>query len=245
MTRAALGMHLIAKTPGAKINDFSQILYKFAQETGMDMTSEDGVEDFRVGSLPDFKAHRKEEETGEMFVRSSTDGYPSVPLNGRLKYAADSIDYFSVDGQTGISASSRIKGIVYHDILSQVCVPEDLDQAVADAAARGDISYEQIGSVEKLLAERIAQVESRGWFNTPGAEILNEVSLIDVDGKVYRPDRVVKTDDRIMIVDYKFGEHHKSYERQMKKYAEIWKGMGYENVSAYLWYVHTGEVIGG
>ena len=245
MTRAALGMHLIAKTPGAKINDFSQILYKFAQDTGMDMTSEDGVEDFRVGSLPDFKAHRKEEETGEMFVRSSTDGYPSVPLNGRLKYAADSIDYFSVDGQTGISASSRIKGIVYHDILSQVCVPEDLDQAVADAAARGDISYEQIGSVEKLLAERIAQVESRGWFNTPGAEILNEVSLIDVDGKVYRPDRVVKTDDRIMIVDYKFGEHHKSYERQMKKYAEIWKGMGYENVSAYLWYVQTGEVIGG
>ena len=245
MTRAALGMHLIAKTPGAKISDFSQILYRFAQETGMDMASENGVENFSVGSLPDFRAHRKTEEAGDMFVRSSSDGYPSVPLNGRLKYATDSIDFFSPDGQTGILASSRIKGIVCHDILSQVSVPEDLDQAVSDAAARGDISHDQVDSVKELLAERLTQVESRGWFNTPGAEILNEVSLIDVDGQVYRPDRVVKVGDKIMIVDYKFGEHHKSYEQQMEKYVEIWRGMGYEDVSSYLWYVNTGEVIDG
>ena len=245
MTRAALGMHLIAKTPGAKINEFSQILYRFAQETGMDLTSENGVENFSMGSLPDFKAHRKTEATGKLFVRSSSDGYPSISLNGRLKYSADSVDFFSPDGQTGISASSRIKGIVCHDILSKVSVPEELGQAVRDAAARGEISHDQIEPVTEMLAERIAQVESRGWFNTPGAEILNEVSLIDDDGEVYRPDRVVKVGDKIMIVDYKFGEHHKNYEQQMEKYTEIWRGMGYEDVSAYLWYVHTGRVIGG
>jgi ATP-dependent exoDNAse (exonuclease V) beta subunit len=244
MTRAALGMHLIAKTPGTKINDFSHILYRFAQETDMEMTSEDGVENYCIGSLPDFEAHHKAEETGDIFVRSTSDAYPSFPLDGRLKFAADSIDYFSADGQAGISASGRIKGIVFHDILSQVQVPEDLGQAVKAAAARGDISTDQIEEVMDLLSERISQVESRGWFNTPGAEILNEISLIDVDGQVYRPDRVVKAGDKIMIVDYKFGEHHKVYERQMKKYAEIWRGMGYEDVSTYLWYVQTGVVIG-
>ena len=124
-------------------------------------------------------------------------------------------------------------------------MPEELGQAVRDAAARGEISHDQIEPVTEMLAERIAQVESRGWFNTPGAEILNEVSLIDDDGEVYRPDRVVKVGDKIMIVDYKFGEHHKNYEQQMEKYTEIWRGMGYEDVSAYLWYVHTGRVIGG
>ena len=45
------------------------------------------------------------------------------------------------------------------------------------------------------------------------------------------------------IIDYKFGEHYPKYERQMNKYADVWRRMGSEKVSAYLWYVHTGEIV--
>ena len=47
----------------------------------------------------------------------------------------------------------------------------------------------------------------------------------------------------VIVIDYKFGEHHRKYERQMAGYADIWKRMGYENVSAVLWYVQTGECV--
>jgi ATP-dependent exoDNAse (exonuclease V) beta subunit len=97
--------------------------------------------------------------------------------------------------------------------------------------------------VRQLLEIRLAEAQERGWFPIDGSEVLNEVSLIDTDGQVYRPDRVVKTDGRVIIIDYKFGAHERMYERQMRKYTELWRRMGYECVTAYLWYVHSGEVM--
>jgi hypothetical protein len=44
------------------------------------------------------------------------------------------------------------------------------------------------------------------------------------------------------VIDFKFGDHNMKYERQVRKYADIWRRMGYDDVSAFLWYVHTGEV---
>jgi hypothetical protein len=189
------------------------------------------------------------------FVVSEGDGYPSVPLNpvveddstdvrerGRLKFSADSLDFFSEDG-AGIDASNRIRGIVLHDIMSSVAVPSDLETAVMNALNCGEITEDQVEEVLQLLEQRISEAGSRGWFPSEGAEIMNEVSLIDTDGQIYRPDRVVKSGDRVIIIDYKFGEHYRKYEHQMKKYAELWFRMGYPDVSAFLWYVQTGDVV--
>ena len=94
-----------------------------------------------------------------------------------------------------------------------------------------------------MLVTRIKEVEKFGWFHAEPNDILNEVSLIDTDGQVYRPDRVIRTGGKVVIVDYKFGEHYRKYERQMNKYIQLWRKMGYEDVSAFLWYIHTGEVV--
>jgi hypothetical protein len=85
-------------------------------------------------------------------------------------------------------------------------------------------------------------VKDYAWFDVPGAKVLNESSLIDTDGEIYRPDRVVICGNKVSVIDFKFGEHHIKYDRQVKRYADIWRRMGYAEVSAFLWYVHTGEV---
>ena len=107
----------------------------------------------------------------------------------------------------------------------------------------GDISSDQYNQVKELLESRVREAAVRGWFPSEGAQVLNEASVIDTDGSVYRPDRVVKTGRSVIIVDYKFGEHNSRYERQMNRYMQLWTRMGYEDVSAYLWYVQTGEVV--
>ena len=58
------------------------------------------------------------------------------------------------------------------------------------------------------------------------------------------PYRVVHTEDGgVVIIDYKFGEHNRRYERQIARYADIYRRMGYGNVSTALWYVDRDEVI--
>lgn len=285
MTRAALGMHIIAKTPSAKcikavdagdtsqFGDFSQILYWFASVScGGDVpgneellppfrvsrsVSEDGTLRFDIGETVDFAVYRKAFRDSAMsFESEDADILPSVPLNpepgdesadvrerGRLKFSADALDFFSEDGEAGVSASNRIRGVVLHDILADVIRPDDLDNAVRKSLQSGDITLSEAEEVRYLLSERIAEAAAYGWFPDGAADILNESTLIDTDGGMYRPDRVVLAEGRLMIVDYKFGMHDRRYERQLRKYADIWRRMGHGDVSAYIWYVHTGEVV--
>ena len=272
MTRAALGMHIIASTPSAKclkaldegdltqFGDFSQMLYWYLSSaydgTVEKNICEDGAERFDIGEPVDFAGLRKSAETDWMtFDIAEGEEYPSIPLNpepgdagcdvrerGRLKFSSDSVDYFS-DDEVGISASKRIRGIVLHGILSHVVVPEDLAAAVADAVSAGELTVQEADEVSELLKKRMAEVHQRGWFSVGRECVLNEAGMIDTDGQVLRPDRVVVCDGKVSIVDYKFGEHHPSYVRQLKRYADIWRRMGYQDVSASVWYVQKGEVV--
>lgn len=278
MTRAGLGMHLIAQTPSRtclaavsawngedagplQFSDFSQILYWFV--TGSDFArrmhrrgDEEHIR-FDFGNMVDFNTMRKAEKDNVLSFRVQPgEEYPSFPLNpheidgqvtdvrerGRLKFSADALDFFSDEGGAGISASNRIKGVILHDVLAQVRVPEDLPGAISRVLASGEVTPEESDEVHRLLEMRISEVADRGWFPSDAAGILNETSLIDTDGEVYRPDRVVIDGGQVRIIDYKFGEHYRKYERQLKIYADIWRRMGHEDVKSWLWFVHTGEI---
>ena len=177
-------------------------------------------------------------------LNSSKDGEEAAEEceRGRLKLSADAIDFFSEDGRTGASASNRIRGVVLHDILSEVVLPEDLEGAVRKAQNAGYLDKEEAKEAYELLSKRIAEVAGSGWFPDDRNAVLNETALIDTDGMIYRPDRVVISDGKVLIVDYKFGEPDTGYRKQVERYAGIWRRMGYADVSASLWYVMSGDI---
>ena len=122
-------------------------------------------------------------------------------------------------------------------------LPEDLRQAVDTAVYDGDMDESESEEAYSLLSDRIAGAVGRGWFPKDPSKVGTEVTLIDTDGSVYRPDRVIEDGDSAVIIDYKFGEPRRSYERQVAGYASIYRRMGFSNVSAFLWYVFTDEVV--
>lgn len=274
MTRAALGMHIIAQTPPAKcikevdagmlpeFKDFSQILYWFLSTSTLfnDITKgvDDGVVWFEKGKMVDFNELRKSEVSMvEPFPIVSGQEFPSIPLNptiseedaevdirerGRLKFSADSLDFFK-DDQAGVSSSNRIRGIVLHDILAQVSLPSDIPAAVENARHNGLLTAEEAQTALEHLTDAVSKVADRNWFPENPDALYNETSLIDTDGSVYRPDRVLVICGKVIIIDYKFGEHHRSYERQVKRYMDMWRRMGYDEVSGFLWYVDSGNIV--
>ena len=273
MTRAALGMHIIAKMPSAKcieavdtgaipdFKDFSQILYWFVAANTMFSDISHGVEDgviwFEKGQIVDFESLRKKADSQvEIFPIEEGREFPSIALNqivqdeeevdvrerGRLKFSADALEFFD-ENQSCVSSSNRIRGIVLHDILAQVKLPEDISPAVENAKLNGLLTADEAEIALRHLTDAVSGVADRNWFPANPTALYNEVSLIDVDGLVYRPDRVVVVDGEVKVIDYKFGEHHRRYERQVKKYMEMWGKMGYGNVSGYLWYLDSGNIV--
>ncbi len=167
--------------------------------------SEDGAERFDIGETVCFADHRRTmTDEPDSFEFTWEDELPSIPLNpqegdegadvrerGRLKFTADSLDFFSDGGEAGIAASNRIKGVVLHDILSRIEKPEDLWEAVQQSVLSGEITEREADEAGTLLSERIASAVPRGWFPESYDRILNESTLIDEDGEMCRPDRVV------------------------------------------------------
>jgi hypothetical protein len=239
-----------------KFGNFAQMLYWFAQKTGMSRSAEGETVSFVRGEMPDFAKYRKEDTSDVMpLVVKEGQEYPSVPLNignedadadvcvrGRLKFTADALDFFR-DDEAAVSSSRRVRGVILHDILSRVVVPEDLDKSVQRAVLDGEIGSEDQSEVADVLGRAIKAGSARGWFPSDKGCVLNEVSLMDVGGQEYRPDRVLLHDGKAVVIDYKFGEHQKKYERQVRQYAQLWTKMGYSEIKAFIWYVETDQVV--
>lgn len=236
------------------VRDFSAMLYAFLMSGSFGSASRklepegDGnvseITDFIFGDEYDFNKYERKTDSSEIDFQAS---YESIPLDGRLKLSDDARDFFAEDGQTGYDASPRIKGVILHDILSKVIHPDDLRAAVDDAVADGRLSDGEGVTVYSFLSERIGRAAARGWFPDDG-EVSNELTLIsDRDSfQVQRPDRVVTTPQGTMVIDYKFGTDMSStdkYTRQVRRYVNIYRSMGYENVKGYIWYVHGDEVV--
>ena len=201
-----------------------------------------GRADFHAGTLYDFSSLERDAGPAEPVET----GWPSFEAGerGRLKFSRDAADFFGPDGLVGPQASNRLRGLVLHDILSAVRVPEDLPRAVDRAVAAGGLPASDRDRTLQFLSERVGSVAGRGWFAPAGVQVLNEVSLIGTDGAEHRPDRVLlRADGSIVVIDYKFGRPAPEYISQVRGYEALYRQLGYERVEGYLWYVETGEVV--
>ena len=107
----------------------------------------------------------------------------------------------------------------------------------------GSVSEEDMPEIISLLSSRIDSVAERRWFAGDLDAERNEVDVIDSDGEIYRPDRVVTDGGIVQIIDYKFGRPSPEYESQVRNYARIYREMGYSDVRASLWYVRQGRIV--
>ena len=236
MTRAEKCLHVISKPVSGACRK--------AVENGKDhewvtmsellFAYERGLDDSFVGEPYDFgRMERKQKENGSPMSYA----YTSYPLDGRLVPSTDASEFFGSEGVVGVKASPRLNGIWLHSILEHVNEPSDLRAAVDASLADGQYTSDEAEAAFELLESRIAAHPE--WFDPDrAAKCFNEVSIIGADGREHRPDRViVSLDGSVRIVDYKFGEQRDSYRWQVKKYAELYRKLGYDKVSASVWYV--------
>lgn len=155
-------------------------------------------------------------------------------------------------GLPGEEPSLRDRGIAMHRIFSLIDTRADVRRAVEKAYDEGILSG---GGRETVVDGYVREVEAMldsaagyGWFGNPHYKTLNECSILEADGSVSRPDRVLAGGDEAVVVDYKFGAFEpdspveRSYRRQVLKYMRLLRQMGYARVRGYLWYVRAGTV---
>ena len=125
---------------------------------------------------------------------------------------------------------------------SKISVVEDVDRAVEEAIVEGRILASQRDEIRDYIAKRIESVEDRHWFDNTYKHY-NELSIISPNWDEFRPDRVMVSGDKAIIVDYKIGDKKlDSYIKQVGNYKNQVKEAGYSDVYGYVWYLATCEV---
>ena len=47
----------------------------------------------------------------------------------------------------------------------------------------------------------------------------------------------------VAVIDYKFGKPEEKYRRQVGRYVNLYKKMGYQKVEGYIWYLEDNLII--
>nr|WP_319267312.1 UvrD-helicase domain-containing protein [uncultured Draconibacterium sp.] len=136
--------------------------------------------------------------------------------------------------------SVKNTGKIIHDILSEIVLADDANDACLQALHDGKVSKSEFDEIQTSLQNNLQLPEVKKWFDG-SYEVLNERDLLTSD-KLLRPDRIMFSGDEAIVVDYKTGERQDKYLYQVKEYAKVLQNTGFSKVSGFLWYLHIGEL---
>ena len=119
------------------------------------------------------------------------------------------------------------------------------DYFAAEASARqqGIVHHREMARVE-IDPDLEVRSGGRHWFDGT-YRFFNEASIVTGSGETYRPDRVLisRSGDRVVVIDYKFGQRRGAHFTQVRGYMDLLRQMGYPAVEGWLWYVSGEEVV--
>ena len=123
---------------------------------------------------------------------------------------------------------------------------EDIEEALNDSLDEGIITKENMLELREKI-RRILKLEPvSSWFMPEGEKYL-ERELVNAAGKKLRPDRIVITDEKVSVIDYKTGALNDKrmieYRAQVKEYMEAFSSMNYENVEGFIVAIDEEKVI--
>lgn len=141
--------------------------------------------------------------------------------------------------------SAVVWGCFMHDILSDISVVEEdtmarvkknIDRRWQQHSIEGRSGEDAYNYVLSVLGHPIL---NKCFYGKN--DVYNEMDIC-FKGDIYRPDRVVVSENVASVIDYKTGEYRSEYETQLNLYKEILGKMGYIKVQAYMVLLHEGSV---
>ncbi|MDP3398058.1 MAG: Dna2/Cas4 domain-containing protein, partial [Bacteroidales bacterium] len=119
---------------------------------------------------------------------------------------------------------------------------EDLQASLEISVSQGELSGEEFAPTNEMLKKCLETIRERHWFDGT-YKVYNELEIIEVGGKISRPDRVLLGAEAI-VIDFKFGKkREQSHIRQVNRYISLIKSMGMAYVKGYLWYPEENDVV--
>ncbi|WP_421941507.1 UvrD-helicase domain-containing protein [Pedobacter sp.] len=163
------------------------------------------------------------------------------PTTGRLSELYIPSEDKHLKHLVNIQQSGR-KGSLLHDILANASTDKEVNAYIDDLVMQGIIQNNEREALHQSVKEVLLHPDLKTILDN-AQESITEKSIIDENGKLHRPDRILLSPDGVIILDYKFTlEESKRHIEQVELYRDLLLKMGFENVKTYLFYAVTGKL---
>ncbi|SDH97645.1 ATP-dependent exoDNAse (exonuclease V) beta subunit (contains helicase and exonuclease domains) [Chryseobacterium taeanense] len=128
-------------------------------------------------------------------------------------------------------------GLFVHELLSQINTKKDITKVLERYIIEGQITIEESHTIQFEL-EKI--IDTHSEFFDEKWKVINEKDIMiseKGESRVYRPDRILKSNEGYIIVDFKTGEESAKNERQIENYKHILETLGKKVLKTQLIYL--------
>lgn len=142
------------------------------------------------------------------------------------KYDSSSIQ-IATPSKNYQSRNEKVKeGIFTHEVLAQINSADEVKKVLESYWLKGLINNEQ----KERLAHRIQNIITQypDYF-AERIKVLNEKDIMiseNNESYLYRPDRLIETEEGYIIIDFKTGKEDEKYQKQMQKYQSALEKIG-------------------
>lgn len=148
----------------------------------------------------------------------------------------------SVESEELQQLSATQYGTLLHAIMERLQNIESLDQVIQLLVEEGMLNEAHTEFIKSKAAEFLQHEQVRSWYAS-GQAIYAEKEIIEIDGKSYRPDRVILEMNKTILIDFKTGKKSTSYNKQLLKYSDLLQRMGLPEVEPWIAYIDSSEFI--
>ena len=138
---------------------------------------------------------------------------------------------------------SKVWGILIHDLLAKLETAEDLDWIIDEAYVLGRINQYNIYLVKEILTN-ILKHSALSSFYKNEYTVWNERDILIPNKENIRLDRLMKSDDKMIIIDYKTGKPKREDLNQIEHYQNtVIQMFNPKEIQSYLVYIHENNEI--
>ncbi|NCO54276.1 MAG: UvrD-helicase domain-containing protein [Bacteroidetes bacterium] len=140
-------------------------------------------------------------------------------------------------GTISKETNNKIKyGTLLHTLLSLIKNKDEAENTLQRFCNTEKISLEEQKQLSEIINNILNIPNVIDWFK-PDNIVITERGIIEKSGKIYRPDRVIINNNKVIVIDYKTGQYEiQKHKEQITKYINLLKEMNYNNIEGWLLY---------
>jgi ATP-dependent exoDNAse (exonuclease V) beta subunit len=164
-------------------------------------------------------------------VENSLGPYRSNYWRGRIRVS-----------QPSFRSDAMQRGEWVHELLARFKNKEQLKHSIGLLVKQGELEIQRSDQLyEEIL--QFLQIPAFSSYLETSDEVVNERELLDSEGKIYRPDRILIHGTKVRVIDFKTGEESNAHKQQLEHYSDLLRETGFEVVERALLYLDLKKVV--